>query len=223
MIRGHRFPHLTRATPIRHAAISILRSLLCCGTVLCGTYASGDELDLISAAKVRDVSAGFSEPSGLAFSRQTGHLWAVSDAEPLLHRLDDNGALVDTIDLSDVPGADFEGVAIGADGAILVIQEGDRAIVVADPDDATAVRRVRLDSLSGFSDIAPLLADNPPNKGLEGITVDPLSGTIFVVVEGRPRLLISISPDLSTILDATLLSPEFGFTSPHADDEDLDV
>ncbi|MEM7321088.1 MAG: SdiA-regulated domain-containing protein, partial [Pseudomonadota bacterium] len=65
--------------------------------------------------------------------------------------------------------------------------------------------------------------DNPPNKGLEGITVDPLSGTIFVVVEGRPRLLISISPDLSKILDATLLSRELGFTSPHADDEDLDV
>ena len=200
------------------AALALLVVLL-----LGAVPAAADGLHLIDRHKIRDKSAGFTEPSGLALAGIEGHLWSVSDSEALLHLMTVKGELKNAYRLPEDMGTDLEGVTVLPDGTVLLVQERDRAITVVSPGEPPALERLPLAEMAGYDAIEGLLVDNPSNKGLEGITADPASGTVFVVFEGRPRLLVTLSPDLKQIVAATPLTAELGFVSPHADDRDLDA
>ncbi len=64
---------------------------------------------------------------------------------------------------------------------------------------------------------------NPSNKGPEGIAADPEAGTVFIAIEGEPRVLLTLAPDLNEIVKATILSKDKGCASPKANDMDLDI
>ncbi len=180
-------------------------------------------LTLIDSFKVADKSEGFSEPSGLSLSNAEGFLWSVSDAEPKLHLLGIDGKLGNSLKLPSLAGSDLEGVASRKDGSVLVLQETDRSILVVHPTDPIQVTTVPLASLKGYSEAAEMLVGNPLKKGTEGITVDPYTGRVFVVIEGQPRLLLILSPELTEIEETILLDRESGFISNRVDDDELDV
>ncbi len=180
-------------------------------------------LVLIDKFKVADKSKGFSEPSGLSLSNVEGYFWSVSDAEPKLHLLGIDGTLGNALRLPSLAGSDLEGIAARNDGSVLALLETDRAIVVVHPTDPVQMTAVLLDSLKGYSAAADMLVGNPLNKGPEGITVDPETGRVFVAIEGQPRLLLVLAPDLTEIEKVTPLDRKSGFKSDRAKDDELDV
>ncbi len=186
-------------------------------------HADNPGLTLIDSFKVADKSEGFSEPSGLSLSNAEGFLWSVSDAEPKLHLLGIDGALGNSFKLPSLAGSDLEGVASRKDGSVLVLQETDRSILVVHPTDPIQLTTIPLTSLKGYSDAAELLVGNPLNKGPEGITVDPDTGRVFVVIEGQPRLLLVLSSELTEIDEIIPLYRESGFMSDRVNDDELDL
>ncbi len=186
-------------------------------------YAESAGLVLVDKFKVADKSEGFSEPSGLSLSNAEGFLWSVSDAEPKLHLLGIDGALGNSFKLPSLAGTDLEGIASRKDGSVLVLQETDRSILVIHPTEPIQLATIPLASLKGFSTAAEMLVGNPLNKGPEGITVDPDTGRVFVVIEGQPRLLLVLSPELTEIEEIIPLDREYGFMSDRVKDDELDV
>ncbi len=186
-------------------------------------HADNPGLTLIDSFKVADKSEGFSEPSGLSLSNAEGFLWSVSDAEPKLHLLGIDGALGNSFKLPSLAGSDLEGVASRKDGSVLVLQETDRSILVVHPTDPIQLTTIPLTSLKGYSDAAELLVGNPLNKGPEGIAVDPESGRVFIGIEGQPRLLMVVSPELDEIVEMIPLARDAGFISERVDDDELDL
>ncbi|NOD47806.1 MULTISPECIES: SdiA-regulated domain-containing protein [unclassified Ruegeria] len=180
-------------------------------------------LELIESHKVADKSAGFSEPSGLSLSSVHGFLWAVSDEASKLHLLGVDGELKSSFKLPEHLGTDLEGVAGRKDGSVLLLQETDRSIVAVQPTDPIKVNSTPISSLRGYGKVAEMLAENPLNKGPEGITVDQDSGRVFLVIEGQPRLMLIISPEIDEIVEAVPLTAETGFVSSRADDDELDI
>ncbi|MCA0930699.1 SdiA-regulated domain-containing protein [Ruegeria profundi] len=186
-------------------------------------HAESPGLTLIDSFKVADKSEGFSEPSGLSLSNAEGFLWSVSDAEPKLHLLGIDGALGNSFKLPSLTGSDLEGVASRKDGSVLVLQETDRSILVVHPTNPIQLTTIPLTSLKGYSDAAELLVGNPLNKGPEGIAVDPESGRVFIGIEGQPRLLMVVSPELDEIVEIIPLDRESGFMSDRVGDDELDL
>nr|WP_254437847.1 SdiA-regulated domain-containing protein [Ruegeria arenilitoris] len=159
----------------------------------------------------------------MSLSNAEGFLWSVSDAEPKLHLLGIDGVLGNSFQLPSLAGSDLEGVASRRDGSVLLLQETDRSILVVQPTDPIQLTRVPLASLKGYPAAAELLVGNPLNKGPEGITVDPDTGRVFVVIEGQPRLLLVVSPDLTEIQEVIPLDRGSGFLSDRVNDDELDV
>nr|WP_254439101.1 SdiA-regulated domain-containing protein [Ruegeria arenilitoris] len=159
----------------------------------------------------------------MSLSNAEGFLWSVSDAEPKLHLLGIDGVLGNSFQLPSLAGSDLEGVASRRDGSVLLLQETDRSILVVQPTDPIQLTRVPLASLKGYPAAVELLVGNPLNKGPEGITVDPDTGRVFVVIEGQPRLLLVVSPDLTEIQEVILLDRGSGFVSDRVNDDELDV
>jgi len=84
------------------------------------------------------------------------------------------------------------------------------------------VDRQRLADMAGYDAIAHYFVGGKANKGLEGITWNQETGTIFVMKEGIPGLLVEVSPDLRTIRNHRLLNAENGFRDAEVSAEDLD-
>ena len=71
-------------------------------------------------------------------------------------------------------------------------------------------------------DVAQHFAGGGANKGLEGITFNPDTGTVFVLKEGEPGLLIEISGDLDSIVGAKVLDAANGFMDDDVDGAEID-
>ena len=76
--------------------------------------------------------------------------------------------------------------------------------------------------MENYGLVADHFPDPPDNKGLEGITVNTRNNHVFVVKEGRPGVLIEISPDLRAIKAARLLTATNGFEHPQVGRDKLD-
>jgi uncharacterized protein YjiK len=76
--------------------------------------------------------------------------------------------------------------------------------------------------MAGFDEIAQHFSGGGANNGLEGITVNRDTGTIFVLKEGEPGLLIEISKDLGSILAARVLDATNGFIDDDVDGPEID-
>ena len=179
-------------------------------------------LELIDRYKIADPDTRFTEPSGLVLVPNGEQLVAVSDNTHQLYWLTPKGAVLGTLPY---PGEldDLEGIALRPDGMFLVVEEARRRIVVLDSGGARTLSTHPLSEMAGYRDLAPRLARNPNNKGLEGITVDPQTGRVLVVFERTPRLLVEISADLSRIVQTWELPANAGFVSDNAAEAELDI
>lgn len=177
------------------------------------------QLRFESSKRIADHRHGFTEVSGLDLSLDGG-FWAVSDGTARIFHLDEKGRLRNKSSLDAEPG--LEGVAFdAADGRILAVRE-DTSEILEISQDGRLIRHSVL-AMEGASGLAPYFLANDANDGLEGITVDPDSGRVFVVKERTPRLLIEIAPDLAHVLRVMPLTAAAGFTSGQAEDDRLDV
>lgn len=176
----------------------------------------------IDSTTVAIKAEGLTETSGLALSADGRHLWTVSDNVGSIFLLGLDGDLKPNHSI-EVGSPGLEGIAedIGRN-RLLAVREETLEIVEVSLDDHK-VQTFSLREMVGFEEIAVAFSASKPNDGLEGITVNPDSGMIFVLKEKAPRMLIGISPDLRYIDSALVLSSDLGFVSPSATDTDLDV
>ncbi len=175
-------------------------------------------LTFLARHKIEEVD----EPSGLALASDCGGLWTVSDKKNVIFKLDLEGRSKDD-ESFEGPVEELEGVTLDHSGGfLLVVDEDSNEIVkftLADP--AVADRR-RLDRMAGFDQVAGAFAQGDSNKGLEGIAWNEDTGTVFVLKEGEPGLLIEISADLRSIRNHRTLSGQNGFRDPDLDDDEVD-
>lgn len=168
------------------------------------------------------AAEGMTETSGLALAADGRHLWTVSDNVGRVFLMDMNGDLKPAHSV-DVGLSGLEGVALDSKrNRLLSVREETMDIVAVSLGDG-GVQTFPLRAMEGFEAIAAPFSEGDPNDGLEGITLDPVTGMIFVLKEKAPRMLIGIAPDLTRIEATTVLGAELGFVSPDAPDADLDV
>ena len=182
----------------------------------------GLQLRLVDRIDIEDKENGLREPSGLALSAQKDALWTVSDNAHKIYKLGLDGKLQpeSTIELAD-PG--LEGIALEPAGRFLyTVNEDANEIIQVHLSEKTVLKHKALAGMQEFSAVAKHFEDSPPNKGLEGITWNRDSGSIFVLKESAPGLLIEVSHDLERLLDHVILSEANGFFDDDTDAGKLD-
>ncbi|MDJ0943693.1 MAG: SdiA-regulated domain-containing protein [Kiloniellales bacterium] len=170
----------------------------------------------------RNKIDGVTQPSGLALAGDCGGLWTISDKKNEIFKLDLEGEVIDD-ESFEGPVEELEGIALDHSGGFLLVVDEDSNEIVkfALADQAVADRR-RLDQMAGFDQVAAAFAQGDPNKGLEGIAWNGDTGTVFVLKEGEPGLLLEISADLRTIRSHRTLDGQNGFRDPGLDDDEID-
>lgn len=177
------------------------------------------ELRLLGQFPLHNKELKLNEPSGLTVEADARMLWAVSDETARLFRLDFTGRIERA---PIVNTADLEGIAAQPDGTLAVVRESSNEVILYASSGAEVTRRAVAD-MDGYEEVRADFEHSPDGKGLEGITADA-DGTLYVLKEGVPRLMLAISGDLSEITAVHRLTREAGFHSEEAeDDDDLDV
>ena len=171
---------------------------------------------------IGDKAAGLTEPSGLALSLGKKALWAVSDDAKRIFKLGLDGEL--KIDRSfKIPDKGLEGITLDSTGEhLLTVREDDDEIIRIAIDKQQVTDRHRLADMVGYDAVAPYFDDVGSNKGLEGIAWNSETGTVFVVKERDPGLLVEVSSDLQAIQSHRLLNEENGFRDAEVAADRLD-
>ncbi|MBE9028973.1 SdiA-regulated domain-containing protein [filamentous cyanobacterium LEGE 11480] len=166
------------------------------------------------------MGEGLCEPSGLALAHEKNALWTISDDTKKIFKLGLNGDLKKGKSLK-IPDKGLEGIVLDPTGKFLLVvkEENNEIIKIAIETQAVAARQ-RLDAMIGYEAINYLTGAE--NKGLEGIAWNQTTGTLFVMQEGLPGLLLEVSSDLKTIQSHQLLNQENGFCDAEVDAADID-
>jgi uncharacterized protein YjiK len=180
-------------------------------------------LRFVESRKIHDGGSGFTEPSGLGLARSGSAMWSVSDDTEMVFSLDLNGNVRPGASFP-LDSTDLEGIAVDGPGRyILAVQESGNRIHVIDVETRRLIGTRAISEMAGYDEIGALIAAPSGNKGLEGITIDAERGTVFLIIEGEPRLLLIVAPDLSEISEYRDLSAAAGFADPDTPDKKLDV
>jgi uncharacterized protein YjiK len=171
---------------------------------------SAMELEFEHTFSIKNKNAGLTEPSGLTCSSD-GCLWTVSDDTRKVFRLDTQGQILSTID---VDSRGMEGLTIDSKGRLWVVDEDASRILALDPETGKEVRNRRLKDLKGYCAISEYFK-GARNKGLEGITYDPVRSEILLLKEAKPGLLIAVDSKLKRLVAIDRLNRRNGF-----DDDD---
>jgi len=191
--------------PVLNTFASLILSSLTFNAMAAPTSeALPNSLSLKSMVDIEQSGAGLSEPSGLTFSKDKKALWTVSDDSPSLFKINLNGDVIgnETINISDLD--EQEGIALSLDATHLyTVNEADNAIIKVNIANKAISQKVYLKKIPGYSQMALALAhhfdaSSGSNKGLEGISLHPNSGNIFLIKESG--LLIELSADLGQII-----------------------
>jgi len=136
-------------------------------------------LELEASYKI-DVS----EPSGLAINSSGTELFTVSDKTSTVYKLSTTGNIIQTYDIK---GSNLEGISTYTENKLLIAEESKKKIVV-------------FDMLTGKSIKYKIDYKNKdPNSGIEGVTFDNNSNTIFILNEKNPGKLIQLRNDFSVL------------------------
>ena len=187
--------------------------------------ASAEQLDVtfIESFPIFDKKADFKEPSGLALSADCSHLWSVSDSAKRIVRLGLDGRILSDGAI-ELPVQGLEGLAFDAGGSrLLMVREDGNEVLAADIASGEVTLRRKLADMHGYRDVGAYFETSRKNKGLEGITIDPATGRVFVLKEGDPMLLIELSRDLDRIVGHKVLNAAKGFNESLARGAKLDV
>lgn len=154
--------------------------------------ASVKPLKLVETRRVIAPGAARFDPSGLLL--RDGRWFTVSDKPeyPHLYRLAPSGkdafrleVYLKVRNLQDLPGSDYEGMALCA-GRVTVVEETTTALITFLPDARVEARKLDL----GFE---------PRNAGLEGVACSP-EGRLWVSKERDPRRIYELSPSTFGVL-----------------------
>lgn len=180
-------------------------------------------LRFLESHPIHNKEAEFREPSALAANPYAGGFWSLSDDGQRLFRLDASGAVsVEPIAFDGLD--DPEGIAFDSGrGRLLALSEADATIFAVPLEAPESMTRHALLGMDNVDLLLSALDGEPDRLSPEGITFDSGEGSIYVVNERRPRVLIRISPDLSTILSVETLTAAKGFRSDETRDHHLDV
>lgn len=125
------------------------------------------------------VTLDIEDPSGLSLHSEPGLLWTVSDEEGgRIKLITEGGQTVSTLPYE---GEDMEGITLDvARNALWIVEERRREML-------------RLSLQGEVLDVVSLdIGQEDPNNGLEGITVNPLNGHLYVVNQRNPRVLFEL-------------------------------
>jgi uncharacterized protein YjiK len=210
---------MTNSLLARCLAVSL--TLLPAGNVS-GVGELSFSLTYLDRVSIKDEEVGLEEPSGLALSDGKNALWTVSDDTKSIFKLKLDGELQKDKSFV-IAEKGLEGIALNRTGEfLLVIKEDDNEIIKINVDTQAIVDRKRLADMEGFDAVAHYFSGGGANKGLEGITWNEETGTIFVLKEGLPGLLVEVTPDLQSIKSDQLLSEDNGFRDNDVSDDELD-
>jgi uncharacterized protein YjiK len=192
------------------------------GTAASETSALSFSLTYLDRSKIEDDEEGLTEPSGLALSQEGDALWTVSDDTKKIFKLSLDGKLAKDESFK-VGEKGLEGIALDpTGGSLLVVKEESNEILTISIASEDVVSRHSLSDMAGFGEIAQHFSGGGANKGLEGITFNQDTGTVFVLKEGEPGLLIEISKDLGEIVRARILDATNGFIDDDVDGAEID-
>lgn len=179
-------------------------------------------LTYLYRANIKHKAQGLEEPSGVVVSKD-GTLWTVSDDTKRIFALTPSGKLRKEYSFK-IDVKDLEGLAFRyKDNVLLAVQEGSNEILEISLGDEEVVGQAALASMSGYESIAAWFEDDDDaNKGLEGITWNPDTETIFILKEGKPGLLIEVARDLKTIESHIVLNEKAGFADDDTSGKKID-
>ena len=168
-------------------------------------------LTCLQRVRITDEALGLTEPSGLALDPAGDVLWTVSDDTDRVFRLSLDGEVSKRRSFK-VPESGLEGITTDTEGRVIyVVREESNEVLRVDVETERVTLRRRLADMAGYDAIAAFFAGSEENKGLEGITWNGDTGTLFALKEGDPGLLIEIDAQLDSVRTHTLLSTENGF------------
>ena len=125
-----------------------------------------------------------SEPSGLSINDSGTELYTVSDKTSIVYKLSVKGDVIQTFDFK---GSNLEGVSTYTKNKLLLAEESAKKIIV-------------LDTVTGASSKHKIkYKNNDKNSGIEGVTYDNNSNTIFILNEKKPGKLIRLRNDFSVL------------------------
>ncbi len=181
------------------------------------------ELNCLDRRTIRNEGAGLTEPSGLALTPDGDGLWTVSDDTKRVFYLSSNGDL-DEGRSFDVRYKGLEGITTDETGRYLfTVREKKNRVLKLAAADGTEVENRRLSDMDGYAPMKRYFADDrDDNKGLEGITWNTHTETLFALKEGKPGLFIEIAPDLNRILGFAFLGPHNGFVDERPNAKKVD-
>lgn len=179
-------------------------------------------LTYLDRFNIKNEKEGLSEPSGLALSHGKNALWTISDDTKKIFKLSLDGDLKKD-DSFEIPDKDLEGIALDPTGAyLLTVKEEGNEIIEIQIDTHAMVDRRRLADMMDYDTVERYFSGSGANKGLEGITWNNETGTIFVVKERDPGLLVELSSNLKAIRSHQLLNEENGFRDNDVGADKLD-
>jgi uncharacterized protein YjiK len=198
------------------------------------TAAQGDarvDLSLVFLERSSPYEAeGLAEPSALALSHGRKALWTVSDDTLTIFKVKRDGrvTLEDSFPLptkegeGTPPWRGLEGMTLSADGRyFLLVSEDQESIVKVHRDSQRIVAVAALRELVGYERLADSF-EQSADRGLEGITLRPEDGNVFVLKQGPPGLLIELDPDLNSVRSYQSLGPEQGFLDDDREAVEID-
>ena len=160
---------------IKNALIIFIAILI---TPSCDDYKK-THLELEASYKIK-----VSEPSGLSINDSGTALYTVSDKTSIVYKLSLTGDVLQTFDFK---GSNLEGVSTYTKNKLLLAEESSKKIVV-------------LDLVTGGSSNHKIkYKNNDKNSGIEGVTFDNNSNTIFILNEKNPGKLIRLRNDFSVL------------------------
>jgi uncharacterized protein YjiK len=105
---------------------------------------------------------------------------------------------------------------------LYTVKEPVNEIIKIKIDTQKVVDRRRLEDMAGYDAVEHFFTGSESNKGLEGITWNNKAGTIFVMKEKVPGLLVELSSDMQTIISHQLLNAKNGFRDTEVGPDVLD-
>lgn len=179
-------------------------------------------LTYLDRFNIKDKDEGLNEPSGVALSHGNNALWTISDDTRKIFKMSLDGDLNKGKSFK-IPDNGLEGIALDPTGDFLfTVKEADNEIIKIKVDSEEVVYRQRLDEMVGYATVVDYFAGGKANKRLEGITCNNETGTIFVMKEAKPGLLMEVSSDLRTIQGHKLLNEENGFRDTEVSADEID-
>jgi len=125
------------------------------------------------------------ELSGVTYNGDNGRLYVVEDEAQAVYEFDKTGAHLSTMTITGGAGTDTEGVTYIGGGQFLMAEERTQNIYRFSYTAGGSFARAGLPAFN----VGPLTN----NTGLEGISYDPISGTVFGLKEKSPQLVYTVS------------------------------